>query len=1153
MQNYEIFFNLTFFLYFCKLFYRIMAAQPSIFKSLDAFIRKYYKNLLIKGILYSVALLVTLFVLVVVLEYYGYFGTIVRAILFWSYLLAAITILVRYVVVPLFKMARMGKVMSYEEAAKIIGRHFPEVDDKLLNLLQLQQQPNQKDTDLINASIEQKTKQLSTVPILSAIDLKANRKYLKYALPPLFVVLVMFIASPSFVAKPAQRIINYNKHFEKPAPFRFVVENKELTTAQMEDFALNVAIEGEALPNEAFINIEGNIYRMQQIDKNHYTYIFKNVHQTRTFNLQAAGVNSNDYQLVVFPKPSVANFRVTLSYPAYTGRSSEVVENEGDLTIPEGTIVRWQFQTKDADVFYFDSTRLEVNKNGRVQHQIRAMKSMDYYFFVVNGHADKVDTLNYAISVIPDAAPMIVVMEAMDSTLPDRIFFHGRIKDDYGFSRLEFKILKYNESDPSSKDSTVTLIGITKETSQEFDFSINTNELMLVPGDHLQYFFEVWDNDAIHGPKSSKSQQFDLEIPSEKELENILERNSNSAKENAETSMSDLKKLQEEINELMRKLVDKKDLNWQDKKELQELAKKQKEVKNMLQKMQEQIKENNRLEQKYREQNESIMEKQKELDRLFNEVMTEEMKEMMKEIDKLLQETDKKKVQEQLENLKQNNEELEKQLDQDLELMKRLEMEKKVENTIQKAEKLAEKQRELANQTEESKPKDNFKLQEKQQQLSQEFQELKREIDNIQREYKEIDKDIDFKVDKNLENNIEKHQQDAQNNLGKGKNKDASKNQRDAADDMDRLSEQLAESQMDVEQSDLAEDAEMIRRLLKSLVHLSFDQESLISQSNNTYIQDPNYQKIILQQNKIKDDFHNVEDSLTAIAHRQVKVATSIAKEVASVKSNVMRSLNSLLEYNQSFYGNSKNGNATRSMQYSMTSFNNLSLILAESLDQMQQQMRQNQQKKNNGNCKKNSGKKNSQCNNPGTGKPSAKSMKQMQDELNKQMEALKKELEKQGSKPNGRKQIGEKNSTSEQFAKMAAQQEMIRRMMQEYGQEMKQQNAGNGKLAREIDEMMKQMEQTETDLVNKTITQQTIKRQQQIMTRLLQHEKAEMEREKEERRESHEGKDMYQPSQSDLEKFKHLQDKNLDMFHTTPPSLTPYYKSKVDDYFYKF
>ena len=117
----------------------------------------------------------------------------------------------------------------------------------------------------------------------------------------------------------------------------------------------------------------------------------------------------------------------------------------------------------------------------------------------------------------------------------------------------------------------------------------------------------------------------------------------------------------------------------------------------------------------------------------------------------------------------------------------------------------------------------------------------------------------------------------------------------------------------------------------------------------------------------------------------------------------------------------------------------------------------------------------------------------------------------------------------------------------------MKESDAGNGKLAREIDQMMRQMEQTETDLVNRTITQQTIQRQQQIMTRLLQHEKAEMQREKEERRESHEANDLYsQPSPAELEKYNKQLKPATDQLRTVPPTLQPYYRAKVNDYFYK-
>ena len=1134
-----------------------------IIDKLDGFIRKYYTNQLLKGALYAVALLLVLFLVLVFLEHFGWFGTTVRTVLFWIFIAATSVVLGVYVVRPLLKMWHMGKRIGYDDAAVIIGRHFPEVKDKLLNLLQLQMMNADVDDELLAASIDQKSEQLSPVPFLNAIDLSKNRKYIKYALFPLLFIVVILLVAPSFITEPSKRLINHSTYYEKPAPFAFLLQNDDLVASQQDDYQVAVAIEGTAVPNEVFIMVDNRSYRMHQVDKSHYTYLFKNLQHTHQIQFTAAGVQSKMYTLEVLPRPSVVHFQASLSYPAYTKRNAEVVTNEGDLVVPKGTRITWMFQTRDADTLHFGLddhfVALLPQSNGRVQHTITAMQPSQYAFLASSQRALRgvanADTLHYAISVVDDAFPMIAVMQMTDSAMPERMFFRGQIKDDYGFSKLEFKVLRSNVADTTVKETIVEKVALTSEAAQEFFYSIDLSRYVAKPGDMVKYYFEIWDNDGVNGAKSSRSQMFEINVPTEKEINEIIQQNSSDIHKQAEASISDLQKLQQEINELMRKLVDKRELSWQDKKQLEELKQRHEELKKQMQQMRDQINENNRMEEKYREQNEQILEKQKELDRLFDQVMNDEMKELMKEMDKLLNEMDKKKVQEELDNLKLKNEDIEKQLDQNIELLKRLEIEKKVDQAVRKAEELADKQRKLAEENENKKGDQSAQDKAKEQQrLNDEFQQLKKDIDQIQKDYKDLQDPADFKVDKDLENSIDQHQQDAQQKLGKNKQKEASKSQKQAADGLDKLSEKLAEAQMDIEQSDMAEDSEQLRRLLKNLVQLSFAQEAMIGTLSTVNVQDPKYQQIIVEQNKLKSDFRNVDDSLQALAKRQITVAAVINKEVSAVNSNMAKTMDLLLQYNQSIYGNSRNTSSAKTMQYAMTSLNNLSLVLAESLDQLQSMMRKNQQQKQDGSCKRQGMKmKAGNCSKPGSGKPSPKSMKQMQEELNKQMESLKKQLEKEGKNPgNKRTKIGEHNSMSGEFARMAAQQEQIRRMLQEYGQELKQQSGGNAKLAKEIDEMMRQMEQTETDLVNKTITQQTIRRQQQIMTRLLQHEKAEMQREKEERRESTEGKDIYQPSQGDLEQYKRMKETNMELFHTLPPTLSNFYKTKVNDYFFK-
>lgn len=1128
-----------------------MYSHTNIIDKLDEFIRKYYKNLLIKGLFLATTILLLLFILMVLLEHFNWFAIGVRTALFWLFIVAVLVVLGMYVVFPLLKMYRFGKRISYEQASFIIGKHFPDVSDKLLNYLQLQQMGQTVDNELINASIEQKTLQLSPIPFLSAIDLKKNLRYVKFVAVPLLFVIVVLIVAPSFITEPSKRLINHNVFYEKPAPFSFVLENDNLSATQQEDLMINMSIVGDEIPNEAFIVVDGNHFKMQKSDNTHYHYLFKNLQHNMDFQFHAVGITSSYYSVEVLPRPAVINFQATLSYPAYTGKEQQVLVNEGDITVPKGTRIEWSFQTKDADTLLFRqaeaSTLLSPNSNGRTKIATRAMSSFSYAFFASNSNIVS-DTLNYSVSVIEDAYPMIAVIQMTDSLMPDRYFFKGHIKDDYGFTKLEFVYVKSNISDSSSETVQRIPVSITSESSQEFLFSSDFTDIILNPGDNIKYYFEVWDNDGVNGAKSVRSQTFEIQVPTEEEIDQILRSSSAAMQRQAEMSVDELKKMQEEINEMMRKLVDKKELSWQDKKELEQLKKKQEAVKEQVQQMRQQMQENNRLEERFRDHSEQIMEKQRELDRLFDEVMSDEIKELMEEINRMLQETDKQKVQEQLEKMKINQEDLQKQLDQNIELMRRLELEKRVEQAVSKAEELARKQEELSKKQDDA----SRNLQE-QQELSRQFDQLQREIEQIQKDYRGLEHPSEFQLDKELQKRIEKSQQDAENQLSKGKKKDASKSQKSAADDLQKLSEQLAKAQMDMEQEDLAEDSEQVRRLLKNLVQLSFNQESLISQLGKINIQDPKYQQIISKQNLLKDDFRSVEDSLRALAKRQIAVASTVNKELAAVNSNIALSLSGLLQYNQSIYGNYRNTSASKSMQYSMTSLNNLSLVLAEALDQMQSQMRQNQQQKQQGSCKRPGMKMKGNCSKPGSGKPSPKSMRQMQEELNKQMESLKKQMEQDGKKPGSRAKIGEHNSMSSEFARMAAQQEQIRRMMQEYGQSLKEESGGKGQIGKEIDDLLRKMEQTETDLVNRVITQQTIQRQQQILTRLLEHEKADLQREKEERRQSTEGHDVYQPSQSDLERYKKLQESNIDLFHTTPPSLNTFYKNKVNDYFFKF
>jgi hypothetical protein len=104
-----------------------------LLNKLDEFIRKYYKNKLIKGGIYFIGLFLLCYLLVVVLEYFGHFGTTIRTLLFYALLLASSGILMFWIVLPLLKLYKLGARISHQQASEIIGNHFSGVQDKLIN------------------------------------------------------------------------------------------------------------------------------------------------------------------------------------------------------------------------------------------------------------------------------------------------------------------------------------------------------------------------------------------------------------------------------------------------------------------------------------------------------------------------------------------------------------------------------------------------------------------------------------------------------------------------------------------------------------------------------------------------------------------------------------------------------------------------------------------------------------------------------------------------------------------------------------------------------------------------------------------------------------------------------------------------------------
>ena len=1114
-----------------------MSRENELIVKLDRFIRKYYKNRLMRGGLWVCALLAAFFLVLVMMEYFFRFNQTIRTFFFFSFLGIALFTLARLVFVPLMQLMKIGKILSYDQAATIIGQHFSEIQDKLLNTLQLIEQQRQtgEHSELIEASIEQKTSAIRVFRFNVVIDFRKNLKYLRYAAIPVLLILAGILFSPKTISDPTKRILHFNQAFIKPLPFKIELANKNLSALQQEDFEVKVNVTGEEIPVEIFIRTRELNYKMTRGKGFAFEYVFKSLQCDMPFKICAGEYQSQEFVIKVFPKPIILSFDVSLDYPAYINKPGEHVENIGDFSVPEGTVMSWNFHTRDVSSVKIrmgeGKVELAAAKANVFTYTSKILKSFTYCISPFNANTYMPDSLAYRVTAIGDGYPSVFVNESVDSAINTTIFYKGTIKDDYGFSKLTFNYSVYSKGDSTGLVYKNEPIVFDKSANnQVFYYTADLLKLMPMPGMNIKYYFEVWDNDGIHGPKCTRSELKTVSTPSINEISVHTGENEHTINQELEKSISDSKAMKKNMEELNKKLVDQNTLSWQEKKKIEDLIKENAAIERRVEEIKKKTQENLKNEEKFLGTSERIIEKQKQLNDLMDKLLTDEMKKMIEEMKALLNQVDKTKLADLLEKMKMSNKELETELDRNLSLMKQMEFDRKLEEMVKDLKKAAEEQEKLAEATEkDQKPKEE--LLKEQEKIRATADSLAKKIEALEKQGKELESPANLGNTGPKKDSIGKNLAESEKKIKEGKSKEAAGSQKKAARQMKELAQQMEDSQEESEESQLEEDASNIRMILENLVRLSFDQEDLIGTTRVIVRSDPRYPEIVYRQKEFSEKLKVVEDSLQAIAKRQVMIKSVVTKEIAAVNLNIKLALDAL---------DSRNINlAVAKQQYSMTSLNNLALLLNESLEQMNQKMNMSMKSK--------AGSK--QCKNPSSkgGKMSAKSMKDMQQKIGQQLEKLKSGMEGQKKPGMGNKQ--EQSGMNREIAKLAAQQEALRNEMQKY-----QDNLGTkGKKDQgSLNEAGKEMEQIEKDLVNKNISQETMMRQQRILSRLLESEKAEQTRDQEEKRESTEAKNQQISNPGLNYQYNMKKRASQDNIQLILPVLNSYYKTKVNSYIVK-
>lgn len=1126
-----------------------MGTFSIIQQKLEEFIKKYYANELIKGaiLFFAIGLLYLLITLLV--EYFLWLNPLGRRILFWAFVIVELGLFARFIAFPLAKLFKLQKGIDYEEASKIIGNHFPQVNDKLLNVIQLNQ--NRRASELLAASIDQKAAELQPIPFKSAVNFKKNAKYLKYAAIPVLVFLLFSaLGGKDIFSSSYKRVVHYDTAFEPPAPFSFIVMNDALDAIENKPFNLKIRTEGNTIPENAQINYNGESYYMQQTAPGFFEYTFQQPAEPIAFNFKANSVSSRNYVLDVVKTPSLLNFKMVLDYPSYTGKRDEALKSTGNATIPEGTKVQWKVTTKNTNavslrmadtVFSFSAQKERFNFEKRV------FNKMDYAITTSNEKLKDYENLAFTLNVVKDQFPEIEVQSKPDSTNSQRIFFLGQVSDDYGLTKL--RLVYFPGGD--EKQAKVQPLPLNKANFDQFAFTF-PGALTLEEGTTYEYYFEVFDNDAIHNFKSSKSGIYSFRKLTKEELENEQLQNQQNAIKGLDRSLEEFKEQKQTLEELSRTQKEKNRLNYNDKKKLENFLQRQKQQEEMMKNFSREMKEEL---QNFQPQNEEKDPFKKELEKRLdeNEERLKENEKLLEELEKLQDKIQKEELTEKLEKLAKQNKNQEKNLEQLLELTKRYYVEKKAEKLAEELYEMGEEQEKLADipaveNTEEA-----------QEELNKKFEEYKKEMDELQKENDALKKPLNIPEDAPSEQQIDQEQQKATDKLKQQMPSDAGNHQKKAGQKMKQMSRALQTQMKSGQMESIDEDVKMLRQIVDNLVVFSFQQEDLMQNFKKIEYGNPIFGKKLNIQNDLKINFEHIDDSIFALSLRQPMIGTEINKSLTEIQYNIDKSLERLAQ-NQTRQG-------IGNQQYTITGANDLAVMLSEILGNMQMQMSMA--------MGSGSGKG---MPSPGSGSSSGFQLpdiikkqeslsEKMKEGMNKGKKGSKGENDGEGEGDgegsgdgngqhgeNGRdSQRGDKEGDTNPGNEMG--EDMNGELFEIYKQQQLLRQQLQDRLSREGlkgtgGDLIRKMEGIEQQLLDKGFNQNTLQEMLNLKHELLKLDKADLEQGQENRRESQTNiKDFHNPVQLSPEDIKKYFN-TTEILNRDALPLQQDYKKKVQEYF---
>jgi hypothetical protein len=1013
-----------------------------------------------------------------------------RTMLFWL-LTGGAVVLVLWRVAP-----HMGRLLGFLKSEDDIATArrvatLPEVRDRLVNAFQLlsaRESPAGTSPDLIDASLVALGSELEAVDFTAVVDRSAAGRALR-RLSALALASVLVVGLfPSSISDAAFRLLHYQEAFAAQPPFTFIVEPGNAEVVRGSEVTLRFRTPGAVVPllRLTLLRDGETVAEVRTLTPGNdgvFTYAVSALRATLTYHGEAEEVSSPEYTLRVIDRPAVRLLTVMLQPPVYTRLPKQTLEaNIGDITTLCGTRAEIMIETttalRKAALVFADGSRILFAQHDRsYAATFTVMRNGSYHIELVDTNGTPgADPVEYTIKAQDDAYPTAaIVAPGTNLDVTDNAVVHllVRVSDDYGFRgvKLEHKIIQ-SRFESAAQEYTASDLPTPSDRGGEVlvPYIWNLNTLHLAPEDVVSYRVAVTDNDAVTGPKTAWSESYTLRLPSLDEVFADADQRQEASVGDMKEALKSAEEARKQLDELQRALQQENaKLDWQEKAKAEEVLKKYETLRQKMDEVHSRVEQTAAELQKNQLLTPETMEKYAELQHLLSEVSSPEFAEAMKKLREAMEQLSPEAMRQAMEQFSFSEENFRRGIERTMNLLKRIQIEQKMDELVKRAEELKTAQESLAGRTDSMAhdPATSSQLSREQKEAQRELSAMERAMAELQKKMEEFPAEMPLKemeeAAKDLkESGLQEQMDSIEQQLEQGKSADASAQQRSAASKLGKTAKQLSQAQQSLRDRQQQQITNAMRKAASDLLELSDRQESLKDQTKGLDPSSQKFRDLAQQQMDLLRDLSGVSDRMAGLSQKTFGVTPEMGKSLGEALRSMSQSTQALDQRNGTQAGNNQVS--------AMANLNETARLLQNMLNAMAQQA--------------------------GSGGMGMMGLFSRLQRMGGQQQSI-----NEGTKNSG----GMSPSQAAEFGRLAAEQGMVRKSLEQLSREAAE-SGELKKLLGDLSRAAQEMREVQTDLAGGTVSNETLRKQDRILSRLLDAQRSAHERDFEKDRKSTSG-----------------------------------------------